>query len=312
MATFRGLLPETLEPFVNTIFFQEFTQLPLKYPEIFANKPTGMAFVDEFSIAGVGRFVQKPEGTPAAFSDPVQGDRRRTLVLTFALGFRVTMEMREDEQHGVIAKMPADLALSARDSQERLAWGLINVAFTAADDTANTGLPEGDGTRRSLFDTGHVPLRNAAATQSNRLNPGVALSTAGLETALTIYRTQESDEERFIQVDPNKLLIHPENEFVAAQLLESDKEVNTAENQINAVSRNRIGVSVCMSPYLTDTDAWSLWDTSKSPADWIQRKELTGPVENTDAMSFDQFFISHYRANVQFNANWRAAVGSAP
>lgn len=312
MATFRGLLPETLEPFVTTIFYQEFQQQKILYTEIFANKPTGLAFVDEFAVAGLGRFVQKPEGTPAAFSDPVQGDRRRTLVLTFALGFRVTMEMREDEQHGIIAKMPADLALAARDSMERLAWGLINVAFTAADDTANTGLPEGDGVRRSLFDTGHVPLRNVAATQSNRLNPGVALSTAGMESALTIFRTQESHEERFINCEPNKLLIHPENEFVAYQLLESEKETNTAENQKNAVARSRIGVDVCMSPYLTDTDAWSLWDTAKSPADWIQRKSLTGPVENTDAMSFDQFFISHYRANVQYNDNWRAAVGSAP
>ena len=113
MATFRGLLPETLEPFVSKIFFQEFNQAKLLYPEIFNNKPTGLAFVDEFSVAGLGRFAQKPEGTPAAFSDPVQGDRRRTIVLTFALGFRVTMEMQEDEQHGIIAKMPADLAMAA-------------------------------------------------------------------------------------------------------------------------------------------------------------------------------------------------------
>ena len=193
MATFRGLLPETLEPFVSKIFFQEFNQAKLLYPEIFNNKPTGLAFVDEFSVAGLGRFAQKPEGTPAAFSDPVQGDRRRTIVLTFALGFRVTMEMQEDEQHGIIAKMPADLAMAARDSMDRLAWGLINVAFTAADDTAPTGLPEGDGARRSLFDAGHVPLRNPAATQSNRLAPGVALSTAGMETALTTFRTQQSE-----------------------------------------------------------------------------------------------------------------------
>jgi hypothetical protein len=312
MATFRGLLPETLEPFVNTIYFKTLKQIKLLYPEIFANKPTGLAFVDEFSVAGLGRFVQKPEGTPAAFSDPVQGDRRRTLVLTWALGFRVTMEMREDEQHGIVAKMPADLAESARDSQDRLAWGLINVAFTAADDTANTCLPEGDGTRRSLFDTGHVPLRNPGATQTNRLNPGVALGTAGMETALTIFRTQQGEEERFVNVEPNKLLIHPDNEFVAVQLLDSDKEVNTAENQVNAVSRARLGLSVCQSPYITDTDSWSLWNTAKSPADWISRKALTGPQRSTDSQSFDSIYISHYRAAVQYNGNWRAAVGSAP
>ena len=312
MATFRGLLPETLEPYVNHIFFQEFNQIPLRYKDIFKTVTTGMAFVDEFSVAGLGRFVQKPEGTPAAFSDPVQGDRRRTVVLTFALGFRVTMEMREDEQHGIIAKMPADLAMAARDSMDRLAWALYNVAFTAADDTAPCGLPEGDGARRTLFDTGHVPLRNPAATQSNRLNPGVALSTAGMETALTIFRTQQSEEERFINCEPSALVIHPDNEFVAYQLLESTLEVDTDENQVNAVSRNRLGVKTVMVPYITDTDSWSLFDVSKSPLDWIQRKELTGPQMTTDGQSFDSIYISHYRANVQINGNWRAAVGSAP
>jgi hypothetical protein len=312
MATFRGLLPETLEPFVSEIYFKEFEQSPLTYPRIFNNKPTGMAFVDDFRVAGLGRFVQKPEGTPASFSDPVQGDRRRTIVLTFALGFRVTMEMREDEQHGIVAQMPSDLAMAARDSQERLAWGLINVAFTAADDTANTGPPEGDAVRRALFDTGHVPLRNAGTTQTNRLNPGVALSVAGMETALTIFKTQESEEERFLNVSPNTLLIHPDNDYVAHQILNSEREPYTAENQVNAVSSSNIGVSPFSSPYLTDTDAWSLWNTSKSPVDWIDRKGLTGPERSTDSQSFDAIFISHYRAAVQVNGNWRSAVGSAP
>ena len=312
MATFRGLIPEALEPYVNEIYFQEFTQQKLLYPEIFKTITTKMAFVDEFSVAGLGRFVQKPEGTPAAFSDPVQGDRRRTIVLTFALGFRVTMEMREDEQHGIVAKMPADLALAARDSMDRLAWALYNVTFTAADDTAPCGIPEGDGTRRALFDTGHVPLRNPAATQSNRLNPGVALSVAGMETALTIFDTQQSDEERFIRCNPTKLVIHPENRFVADQLLNSEKEPWTDENQINSVERNRIGVRTVSSPYITDTDSWCLLDGAKSPLDWVNRKGLTGPTMTTDGQSFDSIFISHYRAAVQVNGNWRAAVGSAP
>ena len=44
------------------------------------------------------------------------------MVLTFALGFRVTMEMQEDEQHGIIAKMPADLADAATDSMDSAAY----------------------------------------------------------------------------------------------------------------------------------------------------------------------------------------------
>jgi hypothetical protein len=315
MATFRGLMPELLEPngaALKFIFFQEFAQIPLRYPDVFNTVSVKTAFIDDIRVAGLGRFVQKPEGTPAAFSDPVQGDRRRTVVLTFALGFRVTMEMREDEQYGIVAKMPSDLAQAARDSQDRLAWAHYNVQFTAADDTAPCGPPEGDGTRRPLFDTGHVPMRNAAATLSNRLNPGVALSTAGMEAALQIFYGQQSEEERYINVTPNALVIHQSNTFVADQLLESEKEVGTAENQINTVSRNRIGVRKVVVPYITDEDSWALFDTTKGPLDWVNRKSLTGPQMSTDSQSFDSIYISHYRANVRTNANWAAAVGSAP
>jgi len=307
----RGLAPELLEVFVDSILFQNFGQIPLLYPMVYNTKSTGRAFVDEFRVAGLGRFAVKPEGVPVSFSDPVQGDRRRTTVDTFALAFRVTKEMRDDEQHGIIARMAGDLGNAARDSQDRLAFAPINDGYAGS---TYTGLPEGDGTRRALWNTGHVPLRNLAATQSNRLSPGVALSTSGLEAALSIADTMQSEEERYIRQEFINLLIHPDERFNAAQLLESEFEINTADNQINPVSRSQVGLSVVNNgrgaPYITDTDSWSLWASGADALRWHNREELR-TAQTSDALTFDEIEIAFWRSAVEIG-EWRDTVGSAP
>lgn len=307
MTTFRGLAPELVEPWVTEIFFKEFSMQARFSTQLFRQKTATGAFVDDFQVGGLGRFQLKPEGVPVAFSDPVQGARRRTVILTFALGFRVTMEMRDDEEHGIISQMPADLAESATDSMERLAWGLYNDAWAG---TTYQGVPEGDGLRRSLFNTGHVPMTNVGATQSNRLNPGVALSTAGLQSALTLMALTQSEEERFVVNKMKTLVYHPSNEFTAAQLLDSSSDVDqTNPGVVNTVGRSRNGLGQLSVPYITDEDSWSLFGDKHTVSEYT-RKGLTRTMA-MDSQTFDQMFIAHYRRNVAIG-HYRGTVGSAP
>ncbi len=305
MPTARGLMPELLEPWVTDIFYQKFTERELMYPKLFNDTPITTAFVDYFGIAGLGRFQVKAEGVPVGYDDPVQGDRKRTTVLSYALGVRFTEEMREDDQHGIISRLPADLANSARDSQERLAWGLVNDAHAG---TTYTGLPEGDGTRRSLFNTVHSRLKDGG-TWSNKVSPGVALSEVGLESAMTTFETMTSEEDRYITVTPKTLLIHPENRWEAMRLLESTGRVGTADNDMNTVSR--MGLAPLVVPYITDQDSWSLWASKGDhTATYLNRKSLT-KRSGVDGQTGDMYFIGQYRSEVDFNET-RGAVGSAP
>ena len=68
MATFRGLAPELLEPWVTEIFFKEFTEQARFSTELFNQKTATGAFVDDFQVAGLGTFQLKPEGYPAVTS----------------------------------------------------------------------------------------------------------------------------------------------------------------------------------------------------------------------------------------------------
>lgn len=305
MAT-RALAPELYEPWVTSIIFQEFAEMDPIYTQILNTRTTDMAFEDSFTVAGLTRFMLKPEGTPVAFDDIVQGDRKREIVLTYALGFRATEEALEDEQQGIltIAKMASELGLSSKDSIERLAHGPINDGVTGASFKGN---PEGDGTRRALWSTGHVPLKNTNATQSNRVSPGVALSESGLQSALLLFRLTQSEEERFVNNTPKTLLIHPENEVLAHKLLETTQAVGSANNDINYFSR--LGFKIVMSPYITDTDSWSLWGT-KHYVDWVSRKSLT--ITNaTDALTGDRMTLGRFRAFAAFTS-WRGSVGVTP
>jgi phage major head subunit gpT-like protein len=307
MATFTSTLPEILEPWVKKIFIKEYNMIEVLYTQVFNVVGSTKAFEDTFQVAALGTFILKPEGAPISYDDPVQSLRKRVVHQTFALGFRVTMEAMEDDQHRIISKMPADLADSARDHKENLAWGLFNDAFAGL---TFTGMPEGDNIRRSLCNTGHIRLKDGG-TSSNQLSPGVALSVSGIEAAVTNFRLTLSEEGRQINITPRVLVTHPNEEFNAAQLLQSDKEPFTDENQINTVSTNRLGLGVIHVPYLTDTDAWWLMSSkNQHSVVWYNRKGMTFE-RNKDAQTKDSLWDAHYRASVTFD-DWRGVVGSQP
>jgi phage major head subunit gpT-like protein len=303
MATVRSNFPELLERRVRRIFFKDYAMEPMRYPEIFNVVGSSKAFEDTIDIAGLGTLATKPEGTPISYKDPVQGTRKRVVHSTFALGFRVTMEMLQDDLFNVIRRMPSDLADATRDHQETLAWGLPNDAFAASTYTGLDGL--------GLCSTAHTSIHPEGSTQSNQLSPGVALSVTGLEDTLTAMRTTLSREGRYTPITPDVLLVAPANDHEAARLLESEFEPGTAENQINAVRSSRTGLRPVSVPYLTDTDAWFvLARKSQHSLTYYRRMALTFD-RGTDSQTKDQLFDAVYRASVTFD-DWRGVHGSAP
>lgn len=299
MATFTTILPELLEPFVTRIFFKQFQQLELLYPQLFSVVPSKRAFEDTFAVSPLGTFALKPEGTPISYDDPVQGARKRVVMQTFALGFRVTMEMMDDDQHNIISQMPADLGDSGRDHQENLAWAVLNTGFT--------NVPAGLDSL-GLWNTAHVHLK-AGGPSSNSLSPGVAMSVAGVEAAVTNFELTQDESGRQIRVSPTMIVIHPNERFNTVRVLESTQEPSTANNAVNPV--NRLGLNVLRVPYLTDTDAWSMWGSkSQHSLTWYDRMEMNFS-RNKDAQTKDSLFDGMYRAQVTFD-DWRGTVGSQP
>ncbi len=307
MAHTTTLTPELLEPWATEVFYNKYAEQPTIFPRVFNVVPSSRAMEDTFQVSPLGTFRVKPEGTPISYDTPVQSLRKRVVHTTYALGYRVTREMMDDEQYGMVSKFSGDLGNSARDHKERLAWSLFDDAFAGA---TYRGLPEGDGTTRSLCNTGHIRLKDGG-TSSNRLNPDVAFSVSGLQSAITNFRLTQNESGRRIPLTPKLVVHHPNDEFVIAQVLDSQQEPFTADNQINPVSTSRMGITAQAVPYLSDTDNWFLMcDKGMHTIKWYNRMDLEFD-RNKDSQTKDALFDAMYRASVTFD-DWRGIVGSAP
>ncbi len=298
MATFSGNHAELLEPRLREVLWKEYSQIPLMYPAVFNVKTSTKAFEDVLKISGFGSMTTKGEGQPVAYDDPISSDRKRTVHTVYALGFRVTMEMQDDDLYNVISQMPKELGTSLRDHQENLAWSVLNTGFVAT-----THAIIGGG---ALFAS--QTLLKQGGPYRNDLNPAVALSVTGIEDMLTLARTMPNESGFFTQVNVKNLIIPPALEFEAARLLETTRgEPGTDENQINTVASNRIGVRTHIVPYLTSDTAWFM-TSDKHHLNWFNRKKPTFS-SNKDSQTKDALFDVMYRAHVTPD-DWKGAWGS--
>jgi phage major head subunit gpT-like protein len=295
------MVPELLEKRMRRVYFNEYRMIAPIYTKIANVIKSGQAHEDVIDVSGLGTLALKPEGTPISYDDPVQGTRKRTVHSTYALGFRVTMECQQDELYGIINRMPSDLGDATRDHKERIFFGILNGAFG----TTITGL---DGL--ALCSTAHTLLKDTA-TVSNMASPGVELGVTGLEAALTNFSLTVNHSNRYINITPQHLVIHPNEQHNAVQLLKTQKEPFTAENQVSTVSTSQTGITDIQSPYLTDTDAWFVVSGKKQHTlIWYDRMPVTFS-NSKDSQTKDSLFDAMYRASVTFD-DWRGVYGSAP
>ena len=304
MATFSANFAELMETRDKRIVFLNFGMQELQYTSVFTVRTSKKAFEDRMRVQGLGGFQLKAEGTPVAFSDPIEGTRRRVTHQTFALGYRVTWEATEDEQWNVLNRMPADLGESARDHQERLAWDLFNDSFTGSTHTTVDNA--------ALFINTHTNVGGNITNGSNILSPPVALSVTGLEDIMTLGRTTRSEENRFINMQQSTLLYHPDNAHAAHVLLETTTRPGTSDNDVSTVVTSRSGITPTVMagvPYLTSTLAWYVLAPKGSNEIFWNNRAALFFEQGRDAQTFDLLHIAAYRASVQVD-DWRGAWGS--
>lgn len=300
MATLTPQFFELLEADKKAIWFQSFSQQAEKWRTIFAHETSTKAYEDRVRIGGLGTLRQKPEGTPIAFDDPIQGARVRSVHGTYGLGWRPSMEMMQDDLHGIMNRMASELGESTHDHRERLAWSLIDDFFTG---TTYTGL-EGD----TFGATNHANLK-AGGTQSNILNPAVALGTTGLEAIMTMAMVTTSDEGRYIDLDHAIIVGHPNLNHQAYQLLNTEREVDTANWNVSTIEKGRSGLSYVAVPYLSSTTAWTVHDVPGKNS--ITFSERMAPEYSAagDPDTKDQKHYVVWRGMVYWS-EWRGNWGS--
>lgn len=298
MPWIRGGNAEQLAPGLNMFTFNKLRERPSQFARYVNVLNSSRAWEDSFEMSGFGPLAKKGELAPTMLDEPLKLGGVRFIHDSFALGFLVSEEMREDEQYGVTNQLSGALGRSARITAELYGHDVINNGFSAAKYAGRDG--------KALFATDH-PLKGTGGTYANTPSVPVDLSEAALEAAIASYDNMVDDRGITVEMSPAILLVTPGDRMLAKRLLQSAGMPGTNNNDINPLADE--GLTLMVSNWLTDPDAWFLFaQPSESPIKFYWRKRpdtKTWDDDNADGT----FHKIKQRHSTGFD-DWRGGYGS--
>lgn len=279
-----------LEPALRKVFYQAYDEVPTLAGEIFNVQGTSNPQEEDVSIGTMGDF---PEFAGSVEYDrPYQGYHKTYEFPEFAKGFKIERKLYDDDRYNVINKRPIGLALSAARRKERDAAAIFNNAF----DTSYTG-PDGkalcvtDHPSKAFVDSGQGP--------EERSNKGTnKLTHEGLQTTKNAMRDFRDDRGGRIAVVPDTLIVPVALEDAAWSLIQSEKKINTADNNPN-IHQGKYKLIVW--DELDSDDNWFMLDSkyAKMFLNWFDRI----PLEFDMTEEFDTL-VAKFRAYMRYDCGW--------
>lgn len=281
-----------LETGLRTVFYNALDEVPSQFDKIFKVKKSEKATEKELGMGAFGMWSERVNETDnVTYQKIPQGLDRLYTHKEFASGFMIGKRLYEDEQYGIINKMPEDLGRAGRTKVETDAVAVFNNGFTT---------PIYDG--KALFAADHPLL--GGGTCSNLV--AGALSDTKLKEALTLMRATKDDAGKLTVFLPDLLIVPPALEWLALELTKSAQKPGTNYNDINTLA-GRLKVFVW--DYLTDSDSWFIMDSKRHLATffWRIRPEFYKAKD-------DDNFVAKYNGRMRYSygvSDFRGLVGSA-
>lgn len=314
-----------LEPKLRKIFYETYDEVEEQYSKVYHVLNSKKAKETDYGLGAMGAWAEFGSSTAAVtgtndmpevpYATIPAGLERTYTHKEFAKGFIVERKFIDDEQYNVINKMPADLARAGRYKVETDAATLFNNAFSK--DVGGTGLSAiYDGV--ALIDDAHPLLATGVAAPGLK-SDGTALATGKtsnkvigalsdttLKAALLKMRQQCDEAGKLIQMKADTLVVPPQLEFLALELIKSSQKVGTSDNDINTLQGS---LKVVVLDFLTDADAWFVMDSKRHQLNffWRVRPEFKREEDfNT--------LVTKYRGYMRYSygcSDFRGVVGSA-
>jgi len=145
--------------------------------------------------------------------------------------------------------------------------------------------------------------------QSNHLTTAADLSEVSVEDLIIQVMLATNSKGLKINLQPQSLIVHPNNAFEATRLYESPLQYDTANNAINALRKKGVfpkGVKV--NNYLTDTDAFFIRTNCPEGMKFLQRVPIEFKKDND--FDTDNAKYKGYERYVAGWGDWRGVYGS--
>ncbi len=295
---------ELLYPKYNQIFYETYDEVPEQYSQIYNLKNSKRAREYEFGMGAMGEWEEFGSSTEAVsngtnmptinYVTVEKGDEREYIHKEFSQGFIIERKFVDDEQYGVLNKMTKDLARAGRHKVESDAASFFLNGFDAETQTIYDG--------QALFAADH-PLASSNETGSNLIEG--ALSDTKLKEATTLMRKTKDEANKLVQFMPDTLVVSPENEWLAHELIKSAQKPGTANNDINSLMGR---FEIVVWDFITEANYWFIMDSKRHLASfyWRVKPEFNKEKDfDTIASKWSGYMRYSFGAS-----DWRGIVGS--
>ena len=284
-----------LDPGLSKVFMDEFGQPGDMVPQLFSTEVSNKAVEYDLGIGGTGDLEEFTGTIP--YDDYFQQYRVSYTHKEWVKGLKVERKLVDDDLYNVINQRPRTLALVAKRTREKHGASVFNNAFNTSIFAGGDGL--------SLCNT----LHTFVGTSTTVGNSGTtALSATALEATRLLGMALTDETDNLMDVQYDTLLVPPNLEETANIICKTDREVGSANNDINW-NRNRYRVLVWNR--LTDTNNWFVMDSKymKLFLKWFDRI----PTEFNKDKDFDTY-IAKWSVYTRYSygfSDWRWIYGHA-
>lgn len=295
-----GQIAQLLRPGLKAMI-SEMPMYPSQWSEIFQTGYSDKAVEIEVEMKMLGLAQIRAEGAATAMDSMGQRIVTNYFNKTISLGFIITMNAMEDNLYkSRFPMMARALKDSLGQTKEVLGAGVLNSGFDAL-------VPIGDG--QPFFSLNH-PIDGGV--YANRPAVFADLNEASLEAGIITVQQFRNQAGLIVQVKPKKLIVPPQNQFVAERLLASAFRTNTANNDINAIYNvSAVPMGYRTNQFLNQIQGANSWflltDASDGLKHYIRKKVETDVYTDFATDNLQCKATERYSFGV---TNPRAAYGS--
>ena len=273
-----------------------------------------------FSVESSTRFEEQYQGMGALGTVPVfdgsvpyhdfdAGYRTDIRNYEMAMGIQVERRLADDDQYNQINRRAGNMASAFNNTIDTDAANVfINAIIDSGTNRMGASTNGADGV--ALLSTAHPD--SPANTNSTQSNEGTyALTIDNLDTTRQNMRNFKDDKGNLLGVNPNTLLVPPELERTATQLVNQRAiyEPGSAQYDVNMFS-GRFNLIVW--DRLTDSNAWFLMDSVLMKQHLIWQWRIR--PEFSQSEDFDGI-TAKYRGYMRYGigwTDWRFIYGNNP
>lgn len=282
-----------------SIVWSNWNTVPLLLDSVYERRITKHPFEIVQEMGTLPSATPKPQSSAGTILNMAPGYQAAYTPIVYTSFFQMSREMIDDNQYA--SEWPQQNK-NLRNSME----SNMNIqAMMPFNNGFDPSKPLGDGV--PLFSTQHP---TAVGVQANTFTNFVGLNLSSLKELITISRFTTNYAGQNINIQPHSLIINPNLEFDAREILGSPDRPDTANRSVNSLYTGSYIPGGCQpNPFLSIPTFW-MFTTNQEPGNlWYDRDsiEITWQGDqNVDVMTFKG---RNRFANGP--ANWRANYGSA-